>query len=77
MVELRCELGLAQEQLSRDLITAPVVVQHLDHDIAPEHRLGTAIHRAAAPLADLLAKQVPTQCPPREIAIHHRLGHAQ
>lgn len=66
--ELRCELRLAQETPSRNLV-APPLVQYLDHHSALEPQLLAAVHGPVTAPPDLLSKDELPQHAPGEIAI--------
>ena len=59
----RRQLRLAHEALQYDIIAAQPLVQHLDHRLAAEQRLLTAIHRAEAALVDPFAEHELAQRP--------------
>ena len=71
VVELCCELRLAQEALARVVVGA-LRAQNLDHHLALQQGLLAAVHRPVAALPDQLAQDVLAQRGPREIALVHR-----
>jgi hypothetical protein len=65
VLKLRGELGLAEEALDALLALRSAAAKRLDHDFAPEERLGRQVDIAKSARTDVLPHDEVAQRPPQ------------